>query len=33
VRRLFLVQLDVTIVNVALPRLREGLGAEVGGLQ
>src|SRR5262245_11653601 len=30
---LFLVQLDVTIVNVTLPRLRESLGSEVGGLQ
>jgi DHA2 family methylenomycin A resistance protein-like MFS transporter len=30
---LFLVQLDVTIINVALPRLRESLGAEVGALQ
>jgi len=30
---LFLVQLDVTIINVALPRLRDSLSAEVGGLQ
>jgi MFS family permease len=30
---LFLIQLDVTVVNVTLPRLRESLGAEVGGLQ
>jgi MFS family permease len=30
---LFLVQLDVTVVNVAVPSLRESLGAEVGALQ
>jgi MFS transporter, DHA2 family, methylenomycin A resistance protein len=30
---LFLVQLDVTVVNVAVPSLRESLGAAVGGLQ
>jgi DHA2 family methylenomycin A resistance protein-like MFS transporter len=30
---LFLVQLDVTVVNVALPSLRESLDATVGGLQ
>jgi DHA2 family methylenomycin A resistance protein-like MFS transporter len=30
---LFLVQLDVTVVNVALPSLRDSLGAAVGGLQ
>ncbi|MEU2928209.1 MFS transporter [Streptomyces sp. NPDC007251] len=29
----FLVLLDVTIVNVALPRIGSGLGADVGGLQ
>jgi DHA2 family methylenomycin A resistance protein-like MFS transporter len=29
----FLVLLDVTIVNVALPAIREGLGASVAGLQ
>jgi MFS transporter, DHA2 family, methylenomycin A resistance protein len=30
---MFLVLLDVTIVNVALPRLRDDLGASVGSLQ
>ena len=30
---MFLVLLDVTIVNVALPRLRAELGAGVGSLQ
>jgi DHA2 family methylenomycin A resistance protein-like MFS transporter len=30
---LFLVQLDVTVVNVAVPSLRKSLGAAVGGLQ
>ncbi|MER6736762.1 MFS transporter [Streptomyces puniciscabiei] len=29
----FLVLLDVTIVNIALPRIGSGLGADVGGLQ
>ncbi|WLW49942.1 MFS transporter [Streptomyces sp. YU58] len=29
----FLVLLDVTIVNVALPRIGDGLGAGIGGLQ
>src|SRR3954470_24861229 len=29
----FLVLLDVTIVNVALPRIGAGLGADVSGLQ
>lgn len=29
----FLVLLDVTIVNVALPRIGSGLGADIGGLQ
>src|SRR5580698_2175635 len=30
---LFLVTMDVTIVNVALPAIRKDLGASVGGLQ
>ncbi|HEY0363524.1 MAG TPA: MFS transporter [Solirubrobacteraceae bacterium] len=30
---MFLVLLDVTVVNVALPRLRTDLGASVGSLQ
>ena len=30
---MFLVLLDVTVVNVALPRLRADLGAGVGSLQ
>jgi DHA2 family methylenomycin A resistance protein-like MFS transporter len=33
VRRILLVLLDVTVVNVALPAIGSGLGTDVGGLQ